>query len=266
MITRSLPSNILCSEAKETLGASIESLFCSELEEISFLFFLWFVHCNDGWRRIIDTKNAAQERKFIKGSQAISCAMADKLGDRVKLNSPVRCIEWDESGVTLTVYPSARQGPTIYRARYVIVAIPPTLYPTLGFQPGLPALKSQLAQRMPMGSILKTNMYYKRPFWREKGYSGVIVNDEGPVLYAYDDCKVDGSAYSIMGFINAKHGRRWLYSSKEERQKAICEEYRKLFGCDEALSPIAYVEKNWSEEQYSGGCYFSVMAPNVMTH
>jgi len=32
------------------------------------------------------------------------------------------------------------------------------------------------------------------------------------------------------------------------------------------LSPIAYVEKNWSEEQYSGGCYFSVMAPNVMTH
>jgi len=103
-----------------------------------------------------------------------------------------------------------------------------------------------------------------------------------------------------MGFINAKHGRKWLYYSPEERKKAvrmilqpvhpklipyplqICEEYRKLFGTDEALSPIGYIEKNWSAEQYSGGCYFSmskirffdiilifnsgVMPPNVMTH
>jgi len=253
-------------EAKAFLGSCIESLFCSELQEISFLFFLWFVRCNVGWRRIIDTKNAAQERKFIQGSQSISIALAVQLGNRVKLNSTVRCVEWDEHGVTITSYPSAKDGPTIYRARYAIIALPPTLYSSLGFQPGLPALKSQMGQRMPMGSILKTNMYYKKPFWREKGYSGVIVCDEGPVLYGYDDCKLDGSAFSIMGFVNAKHGRKWLYYSREERQRAICEQYHTLFNDDEALEPIGYVEKNWSSEQYSGGCYFSVMFPNVMTH
>ncbi|KAL6043836.1 Amine oxidase [Balamuthia mandrillaris] len=252
-------------EAKDTIGSAIASLFCSETNEISFLYFLWFVNCNDGWKRIIDTINGAQESKFVTGSQSISIAMAKRLGDRVVLNSPVRCVEWSDKGVTLTVYPSSKAGPTLYRARFVIVALPPTLYNTLGFEPGLPVLKSQMAQRMPMGSIIKTNMYYKKPFWREKGYSGVIINDQGPVLYGYDDCKPDGSAYALMGFVNAKHGRIWADCSPEERKKAICEQYYRLFGCEEALHPLTYVEKNWSAEQFSGGCYFSVMSPNVMT-
>lgn len=71
---------------------------------------------------------------------------------------------------------------------------------------------------------------------------GVIICDEGPVLYGYDDCKLvrnyletlnllfgtgaqafrqDGSAFSIMGFINAKHGRKWLYKTREERERAV---------------------------------------------
>ena len=58
--------------------------------------------------------------------------MAERLGDRVKFNSPVRCIEWNEGGATLTVYPSSQEGPTIYKARYVIVALAPTLYSSLG--------------------------------------------------------------------------------------------------------------------------------------
>jgi len=33
----------------------------------------------------------------------------------------------------------------------------------------------------------------------------------------------DGSAFSIMGFVNAKHGRKWLYYSREERQRAVRE-------------------------------------------
>jgi len=123
-----------------------------------------------------------------------------------------------------------------------------------------------MAQHMPMGSVIKTNVYYKTPFWRTRGYSGVIISDEGPVLYGYDDCKPDGSAFAIMGFINAKQGRIWAECSPEQRKQAICEQYRKIFRSDEALSPIGYAEKNWSAEQFSGGCYFSVMPPNVMTH
>ena len=29
---------------------------------------------------------------------------------------------------------------------------------------------------------------------------------------------------------------------------------------------VFYVEKNWMEEEYSGGCYASVMAPGVLTN
>ena len=38
-----------------------------------------------------------------------------------------------------------------------------------------------------------------------------------------------------------------------------------MLASEEALHPIDYVEKNWMNEPYSGGCYTSVMGPKVAT-
>jgi len=35
-------------------------------------------------------------------------------GNRVKLNSTVQCVEWDEHGVRITSYPYTKHGLTIY--------------------------------------------------------------------------------------------------------------------------------------------------------
>ena len=31
------------------------------------------------------------------------------------------------------------------------------------------------------------------------------------------------------------------------------------------FQPVHYVEQNWSEEEYSGGCYVMTMPPGVLT-
>lgn len=36
-------------------------------------------------------------------------------------------------------------------------------------------------------------------------------------------------------------------------------------GTEKALHPVHYEEKNWCEEQYSGGCYTAYFPPGVMT-
>ncbi len=50
------------------------------------------------------------------------------------------------------------------------------------------------------------------------------------------------------------------------RRDRLCRCYSAAFGdAEEALHPINYKEKNWMNEQYSGGCYTSTYGPGVLT-
>ena len=50
-----------------------------------------------------------------------------------------------------------------------------------------------------------------------------------------------------------------------ERKRLLAERYAKFFECPELLNPVHYVEKNWAEEEFSGGCFVGCMAPGVLT-
>ncbi|KAF7250943.1 Amine oxidase [flavin-containing] B [Varanus komodoensis] len=66
-------------------------------------------------------------------------------------------------------------------------------------------------------------------------------------------------------FILTRKAFKLAELSKEERKRKICELYAKVFGSEEALHPVHYEEKNWSEEQYSGGCYTAYFPPGIMS-
>lgn len=51
----------------------------------------------------------------------------------------------------------------------------------------------------------------------------------------------------------------------EERKKALAAHYAERFRCPELLHPVNYIDKNWGEEEYSGGCYVSTFPPGVLT-
>uniref|UniRef100_A0A8C2GV38 Amine oxidase n=1 Tax=Cyprinus carpio TaxID=7962 RepID=A0A8C2GV38_CYPCA len=135
------------------------------------------------------------------------------------------------------------------------------------FNPELPPLRNQLIHRVPMGSVIKCMVYYKENFWRKKGYCGsmVIEEEEAPIGLTLDDTKPDGSVPAIMGFILARKSRKLASLTKEERKRRICEIYARVLGTEEALNPVHYEEKNWCEEEYSGGCYTAYFPPGIMT-
>ncbi len=74
--------------------------------------------------------------------------VAEQLGDRVRLNSPVRGIDQSGSDARLLL------DGTACTAKRVIVAMPPTLAGRLIYAPALPLLREQLTQRMPQGSLV----------------------------------------------------------------------------------------------------------------
>ncbi|KAK3104051.1 hypothetical protein FSP39_024027, partial [Pinctada imbricata] len=235
----------------------------SESYEASLLWFLWYVRLCGGSDRINATDNGGQERKFVGGSQQISERIADRLGqDRVLLDHAVCGIKQDDQLVQVSCY-----NGKVFKCRHVILAIPLPLQNRIVYDPPLPPLRNQLIQRIPMGSVIKTFVYYDKPFWREKGYCGSVVIDDDEALaeFTSDECKVDGSKPAIMGFILANRARKYVSLTREERRDRLCEMYAKVFQTDQALKYVHYEEMNWLEEQWSGGCYTVMMPPGFLT-
>ncbi|XP_008151246.3 amine oxidase [flavin-containing] A [Eptesicus fuscus] len=234
----------------------------SEPHEVSALWFLWYVKQCGGTTRIFSVTNGGQERKFVGGSGQVSELIMEHLGDRVKLSHPVTCV--DQSGDNIIIQTLNRE---VYQCKYVISAIPPALTTKIHFIPELPSERNQLVQRLPMGAIIKCMMYYKEAFWKKKDYCGcmIIEDEEAPISITLDDTKPDGSFPAIMGFILARKAIHLAKLQKDQRKKIICELYSKVLGSEEALQPVHYEEKNWCEEQYSGGCYTAYFPPGIMT-
>ncbi|CAH1780555.1 unnamed protein product [Owenia fusiformis] len=248
--------------AKEFCQSFVLTNVSMEPGEVSMLWFLWYVRSCQGTKRIWEVENGGQERKFIGGSMQISEKMAEQLDERVILEEAVVLIEQSDDGAVVHTNTHKK-----LECDYVIVALSPSLYQRIQFSPPLPALRSQLIQRVPMGSTIKNSVFYKRAFWRDAGMNGFgTVIDEGePVINVVDDCKPDGSFPALTGFILGDQARRLTVMTREERRRLTCECYAKVFKTDEALEALAYEENDWNAEEWSGGCYTSTYPTGVMT-
>ncbi|XP_078064738.1 amine oxidase [flavin-containing] A-like, partial [Mustelus asterias] len=192
---------------------------------------LWGIKSGHGIERISNITAGAQERKFIGGAQTISERLAEVIGsDRVRLRSPVVRVEQEADSVTVT----SAGGETV-QGQFAISAVPHAILQKIHFEPPLPAVKNQLIQRMPMGSVIKTVTFYQRAFWKERGLSGCSISDTGPVIFSIDDTKPDGSHPAIMGFIQADTARRMSLDTPEQRKEAVCKHYAKIFKMKEFL-------------------------------
>ncbi|CAC5413206.1 MAO [Mytilus coruscus] len=258
-----LDKNVWTAAAKAFATCFVQVNVTSEPYEVSLLWLLWYVKCAGGSMRIYSTTNGGQERKFVGGSQQISKRIAEKLGkEKVILSCPVCHIKQNGNDATI----KDLHGNT-YMAKYVIMSVPVPLQNRIVYEPPLPANRNQLIQRMPMGSVIKTFMYYDTPFWRKDGFCGSsAIDDEGAIIgFTMDNVNPDGSCPALMGFILADKARTLSVLSRDERKQRIGELYAKVFKSDQAKHPKHYEELNWPAEQWSGGCYTTMMPPGFLT-
>ncbi|XP_064639889.1 amine oxidase [flavin-containing] B-like isoform X2 [Lineus longissimus] len=239
----------------------LSGLFAEDLDKISLLYVLWSINSGGSLNRMDEIENGAIERKFVGGAQQISEKMADILGDRVKLSSPVLKIDQTGEEPLLTTEHGKK-----YIARHVISAIPITILNRITFRPSLPVAKVQLCMRMTMGCIIKTHMYYEKQFWKEKGLSGIAnTKVDGDICICLNDTKPNGSFPCLVRFIIGGKAREFTSLTQEERKRRLADQYAEVFKMEEMRHPIRYEELNWLEEEYSGGGYGGVMQPGLLT-
>src|SRR6185437_16584572 len=116
------------------------------------------------------------------------------------------------------------------KAKQVIVAIPPHLAGRIFYEPGLPAARDQLTQRMPIGSLIKTIAVYDAPFWRSEGLNGQVTSDTGPVTVMFDASPASGTPGVLLGFIDGDDARQLSDQSAAARATAALKSYATYFG------------------------------------
>lgn len=244
--------------AREFARTITRAVLCAETRQVSYLCFLEYLRQGQGLNTLLGTEGGAQQDKFAGGAWQIPKRMADLLGDKVRLETPVRAVSQSDRGVT--VFSDERQ----YTADRLIMAVPPVLAAKIQYNRPLPAKRSALLERMPMGSVIKIHVAYERPFWRHRGLSGAVVSNDRVFNVAFDQSMDDNGMGVLVGFIDADHAIAMSARDQASRRQQVITDLTHYFG-EDAARPIDYVEQDWTTEPWSRGCYAAHTAPGVLT-
>ncbi|WIE79009.1 NAD(P)/FAD-dependent oxidoreductase [Curtobacterium sp. MCSS17_016] len=189
------------------------------------------------------------DKRVVGGMQQVSERLAERLGDDVHLNAPVRTLRWSDDGVV-----ALADGGIEVHARQALVAVPPPLYSRISYEPPLPRRQHQLHQHLSMGFVIKVHAVYDRPFWRAAGLSGTAFSPYEVVHEAYDNTSHGSEQGTLVGFVSDQHADDLFALSTEERRARVLASLAHYYG-DEALSPVVYYESDWGTEEWTRGAY-----------
>lgn len=244
----------------KVVRAGLETVYACELNEVSLLHALFYIKSGTNLNNLLSIQDGAQQHRIKGGMQTLAERIAEPFMNSIQFNKPVMRIIQDSGGVTV-------EGTGFsYRAKSVIMAIPPVLVSSIEFQPALPLYKTQLVQKMSMGIVGKILCVYDKPFWRGKGYSGQAVADEhGPFQTLFDASPADGSYGSLMAFCIADRAREFFSKDEETRKQITLENFARYFG-NEATRPDKYIDHCWANEAWSKGCYAALYPTGAWTN
>jgi monoamine oxidase len=266
-VSQYIRANTLNSAAiEDIINCWTQPGFGADCTELSLLYVIHYIACSGDratkgtFERNSDTADGAQQRRFVGGSQLIPLRLAQQLGDRVALNAPVSLIEQGSA------YATVHSARGIIRAGKVIVAAPPPLVRKIRFTPALPAQRAQLLSHLNMGELMKCDAVYSKPFWRAKGLNGFGIATTGAVRAAFDNTPPQAGAPGVLlAFVG---GSTWRTYGRDQtlaqRRAAVLQGFANMFG-PEALTPIDYVEHDWTKEPWTTGGPVAIYHPGVMT-
>lgn len=228
--------------------------------EVSFLHLLFTIQtCGVTAELFAESEGGAQTTRFVGGTSEIPNRLAALISEHILLKAPVLLIEHTADRVTVHC-----RGGLVATGRRVIVAISPTLASRIMYDPPLPGVRDQLTQRMPNGSAMKAFFIYDEPFWRAEGFNGQLISDVGPARMSNDTCLPGDSHGVILMFLEGEQARDHITWSEADRREALTAELVRHYG-SRAAKPEYYVDGEWSDRQWTRGCYNANLGPHVWT-
>jgi monoamine oxidase len=252
--------NTTSPEVLGTLRGLARGILTADAYQVSFLYFLFYMRSGDSFVSQAGfgqgTTQAWTVRETMHG---VAAKIGEELKEAIVFESPVRAISQSDAGVMV----ESDKGK--WEAEFAIVCLPPPLALRIRYTPILPPEREILLQHMPMGSVVKYWVAYEKPFWRARGYSGLITSDELPSnLICADASSSDAGPGFLVGFMEASGGIEWTGKSMEQRKKKVVERLVSFWGTD-AARPIGYEDQDWPSDPWSRGCYMASPGPGILS-
>lgn len=161
--------------------------------------------------------------------------------ENIHLNKRVTAVKETSNGLVVETIDGAT-----FEADRVVVCIPPQLAAArIQFSPALPEPVMQMLPTVQtwMAGAIKFVLEYSEPFWRNKGYSGMLYSNAGIVTEMYDHTNFDENKYGFTGFLN---GGAAAYD-QEVRKEFVLRQLTELLGGD-IMGFTTYADKVWNNE------------------
>jgi putrescine oxidase len=192
------------------------------------------------------------------GSQLLPLRLAERLGERVLLEAPVRSLLWTDDSVALDA------GEHHVRAAAAVVAVAPNLTGAIRFDPPLPPWRLRLEQAASQGSVTKILTVYDEPFWRADGLSAEGAAPYEVVRELYDNSPPSGSIGVLCTFLAGEVAETAGRMSARARRDAVLEGMAKFVG-PHALGATDYIETDWCAEEWTRGAYGATFTVGGLT-
>ena len=217
--------------------------------EFSVLGAAWLAATSGGVSHLADADEVLN-RRLVGGLSQIPLRLADRLGDRVRLNSPVRSVKWSDNGVVVTTADGE------VAARALILAVPPNLLSGISFDPPLPGWRITIDETSPRA-------WWSRCRRSTIARSGVTRNcpapDFGPGLTVhevYDNTLPEGGIRACSSGSPSRRRPTGASGStpRAARQAAVLESFAAYFG-PQAPRPVDFAESTWHADPWTRGAY-----------
>ncbi|MEV0672722.1 FAD-dependent oxidoreductase [Mycobacterium sp. NPDC050441] len=244
-------------DAKTFFPLFLGEMMAADPTAISVLHMAFYLSSGGGIRYLNAFEGGAQQWRIDGGAHLLAEALAERLGDRVRLGIAVKAIHQTVDEVVVHAISDIDGTRTEYRADQVVVAVPPLLAQRIEFRPTLRTPRATVATGR--GCAVKVHMSYPAPIWREHGLSGWSVSSDGPLLSTVDDSPPDESAGVLTGFVTGSAASAFSVLSPARQCEAALAHTRRLF--PQLPPPTGCTVTDWLAEKYSRGCYAALFGP-----
>ena len=177
------------------------------------------------------------------GNQLLPDTLAAKLGERVKLNCPIKTIERGDSSVT--VHFTEKEKQQTLSADYLVIALAPAVLARITITPDWPEPKKFALQNTVMGMQSRVLLVAKTPFWKGDVPSINLQTGDSHMSLVYETADdVPGESCVLMGS-----------GMPAQTPEATLAAFRKFYpGKNPDTISQCIVHQWWKEEPYAFGC------------
>ena len=189
-------------------------------------------------------------------------AVALSRDERNRIAAVTSCVCYFVAGAAVVKTLSGKS----YTAKHIVIAMPPAISARIIFDPALPAMRQQLNQHYPMGTVVKLLIRYESPFWRQENRSGFGTVDasSGLLMFYADSTDPKSKDGVIVSLISGSQYDQFAAISPPYRKAAVLDELAMYLG-PKAKFPTAFDYADWPAEQFVQGSYAGYLPPLAWT-